>query len=73
MFVYDTSNEYRSNLTNGVSANFDAAWSPDGKQVAFVPTRDGGDDVWVVNADGSHLRRVTDDGGTKLMLAWAPG
>ena len=73
VFLYDTSDEHRSNLTTGMGANFDAAWSPDGKQLAFVSTRDGGDGIWVMNADGSHLQRITNDGAPKLMLSWAPG
>ena len=72
VFIYDPSSEHGTNVTNGMGANFDAAWSPDGRQMAFISMRAGGNDVWIMNADGSHLRRVTDDGGTKLMLAWAP-
>lgn len=45
----------------------DAAWdseprvSPDGSQVAFVSDRDGNEQVWVMNLDGSGLRKVTDE------------
>jgi WD40 repeat protein len=35
-------------------------WSPDGTQIAFASTRVGTWNVWVINADGSGLRRVTD-------------
>jgi TolB protein len=36
------------------------AWSPDGKQVAFVSDRDGGrEEIFVMNADGSGQRRLT--------------
>ena len=38
------------------------SWSPDGKRVAFVAWRDGGDQgqaVFVVNADGTDARRIT--------------
>jgi len=42
----------------------DPAWSPDGRQIAFTsnqtdPTRFF-PDVWVMNADGSNMRRLTD-------------
>jgi Tol biopolymer transport system component len=41
----------------GFSAN--PAWSPDGRKIAFMSNRDGTDDVFVVNADGSGLRNLT--------------
>ncbi len=34
------------------------AWSPDGAKIAFTATARG--DLWVMNADGSGLRRLTD-------------
>jgi sugar lactone lactonase YvrE len=34
-------------------------WSPDGTQIAFASTRVDTWNVWVINADGSGLRRVT--------------
>jgi Tol biopolymer transport system component len=35
-------------------------WSPDGTQIAFASTRVDTWNVWVINADGTSLRRVTD-------------
>jgi len=38
----------------------DPAWSPDGTRIAFVARRlCRGSSVWVVNVDGSRLRRIT--------------
>ncbi len=34
-------------------------WSPNGTQIAFVSDRAGPRNIWVMNADGSGLRRVT--------------
>jgi Tol biopolymer transport system component len=47
------------------------AWSPDGSQVAFGMYSDPGHEgIWVMNADGSSMRQLTDDGG--LSPAWSP-
>jgi Tol biopolymer transport system component len=35
------------------------AWSPDGATLVFSSTRTGGGDLYVMNADGSGLRRLT--------------
>jgi Tol biopolymer transport system component len=43
--------------SSGFGAN--PAWSPDGRKIAFMSNRDGNDDIFVVNADGSGLRNLT--------------
>jgi Tol biopolymer transport system component len=35
------------------------AWSPDGKRLAFASAGDGKSDIYIVNADGSQLTRIT--------------
>ena len=56
-------------LAGGVATRLtsDAAWeteprfSPDGRHLAFVSDRDGNEQIWVMAADGSDLRKVTDE------------
>jgi hypothetical protein len=48
------------------------AWSPDGSQIAFGSSRDGGWDIYVINADGSGLRRLTTHGARDDSPAWSP-
>ncbi|MEP6978218.1 MAG: hypothetical protein ABI948_09210 [Thermoleophilia bacterium] len=40
-------------------ANHTPAWSPDGSRVAFLSARSSGSDVYVIDADGTHERRLT--------------
>ncbi|MCP4507693.1 MAG: hypothetical protein GY826_15050, partial [Fuerstiella sp.] len=35
------------------------AVSPDGRQIAFVSTRTGNYDIFLMNIDGSHVRQIT--------------
>jgi TolB protein len=46
--------------------------SPDGKKVAFMSRREGQWDVYVVNADGSGLKRLTTDAANDGLPAWSP-
>lgn len=48
------------------------SWSPDGKQLVFTGYDGGITDLFVVNADGSGLRRLTNDKYADLQPAWGP-
>src|SRR5467141_901614 len=48
------------------------AWSPDGKQLVFTGYDGGISDLFVVNADGSNLHRVTNDKFADLEPSWSP-
>src|SRR3954468_16787250 len=37
-----------------------AAWSPDGRRVAFRVGPDGDSEIWVVDADGTGAHAITD-------------
>jgi len=53
-------------LTNGLPAA-SPTWSPDGRQIAFVSQLSSGSyDLYVVNADGSNLRNLTQNPGVSL-------
>jgi Tol biopolymer transport system component len=49
-------------LTDSLGASGDAAWSPDGKQIAFDADRGDPDHeqgIYVMNADGTNIHRIT--------------
>jgi Tol biopolymer transport system component len=54
---------------NGVTT---PSWSPDGKQLVFTGYDGGLSDLFVVNADGSNLHRVTNDKYADLEPSWSP-
>jgi TolB protein len=49
------------------------AWSPDGRMIAFTSEREDPDgDIWVMNADGSDPRRLTDNTFLDESPDWQP-
>jgi hypothetical protein len=61
-----------TDLTAGQGENFNPAWSPDGRELAFTSNRDGNDEIYVMNADGSNQRRITSDPATDAEPSWSP-
>src|SRR5262249_37830659 len=46
-------------LTFGSDEDDSPAWSPDGKKIAFVSIRAGVSQIFVMNADGTNVRQLT--------------
>jgi len=47
-------------------------WSPDGRQLVFTGFSNGFTDLYIVNRDGTGLRRLTDDKFADLHPSWSP-
>ncbi|HYU38275.1 MAG TPA: tetratricopeptide repeat protein, partial [Acidimicrobiia bacterium] len=48
------------------------AWSPDGTKIAFASDRDGDVEIYVMNADGTGLVRLTFNPGEDGEPSWSP-
>ena len=60
------------NPTKGVGTNYVPVFSPDGKQIAFMSARDGNPEIYVMNADGSNIRRLTNHPAGESSPTWSP-
>lgn len=60
-------------LTTSIAWEHQARFSPDGRQIAFVSDGGGGDNIWVMNTDGSGARAITTEPERLLNNpAWHP-
>jgi Tol biopolymer transport system component len=60
------------NLTNNPAVDEKPNWSPDGAEIAFTSTRDGNEEIYVMDADGSYPTRLTNNTISDSEPAWTP-
>jgi Tol biopolymer transport system component len=53
-------------------AGTEPAWSPDGKQLAFVRVAGGHAHLFVLNADGAEARQITEGASDDEAPSWSP-
>ena len=58
--------------SDSTTGQTDAVYSPDGDRIAYVSTRDNNAEIYVMNADGSDPRRLTDTPASEAAPAWTP-
>jgi hypothetical protein len=59
IFLINSRTNQRSQLTKFDDDSYDPAWRPGGNQFAFVSQEAGNDEIYVMERDGSGLRRLT--------------
>lgn len=86
IWLLDLASKALRNLTNNAAGDFRPSWSPDGQWLAFSSDRDSenprspkGDftirhstEIYVVKADGSQLRRITQNQQYGGSPTWSP-
>jgi Tol biopolymer transport system component/imidazolonepropionase-like amidohydrolase len=48
-------------LTSEIAWSFQPRYSPDGRRIAFITDRGGAENLWVMNADGSDAKAVSEE------------
>ncbi len=60
-------------IAEGLSYEQQPRWSPDGTRIAFVSDRGGGDNIWIMRADGSDRKQLTKEEFRLLnQPSWSP-
>ena len=72
IFYHDLSTGARRAFARYGGSNISPAVSPDGSKVAMILSKDGWTDLYVCNADGSDLRRLTKSPQDESSPCWSP-
>jgi Tol biopolymer transport system component len=73
IFVINVDGTGLTNLThNSTHQDWRPAWSPDGTRIPFQSNRDGNNEIYVMNADGSNPVRLTFDNHPDQEPDWSP-
>jgi TolB protein len=59
-------------LTNGRGSDENPAWSPSGRQILFSSNREGKSNLYIMNADGTGIERITPNDANYTSPAWSP-
>lgn len=60
-------------IASGLAWEVQPRFSPDGTRIAYTSDRGGGDNIWVMNVDGSDKRQVTNESFRLLnQPTWSP-
>ena len=60
-------------IAEGLPYETQPRFSPDGKRIAFTSDRGGGDNIWIMNRDGSDKRQFTNESFRLLnQPSWSP-
>jgi len=76
LFSIDANSGEANTLIEGPFDVKAANWSPDGKQIVYVRSREGDEghrtDIWMMDADGSKPRQLTHAHAQVLYPIWSP-
>lgn len=61
-------------ILRGMAFETQPVFSPDGSKIAFVSDRSGTENIWVANADGTGLKRLSNDSDVTIYASpvWSP-
>lgn len=84
VYVIDALGDYKMNISNHPAKDYQPVWSPGDAAsfpppvetqiptIAFVSDRDGNEEIYLINLDGSGLQRLTFDPARDCYPSWSP-
>jgi dipeptidyl aminopeptidase/acylaminoacyl peptidase len=72
IYLTDANFGLTANLTKNAYSNGEPSVSPDGTRIAFTSSRDHGNQIYVMNVDGSDVHMITSFEGGASGPRWSP-
>ncbi len=72
IWLMDADGKNERQFTSGEKGESSPAFSPDGKWIAFISSRDGDDNLYVISASGGEARRLTNISTGVSGPLWSP-
>ena len=73
IFLYDLNTKKKSRLTNNMAIDTSPSFSPDGKRIVFNLDRASSQQLYVMDADGSNVKRISfGSKGSYATPVWSP-
>lgn len=73
IFIMNMETGEKFQVTNSDTDDIYPTWSNDGTRLAFTSIRDGNLEIYIINADGTGLRRITNTPSRENAAKWLPG
>jgi Tol biopolymer transport system component len=70
VYALDSSGQIRR-MTNSPAADIQGVWDPSMRRIAFTSNRDGQNDIYIMNADGSNPVNLTNNPSDDQQPAWS--
>ncbi|MCK5803388.1 MAG: right-handed parallel beta-helix repeat-containing protein [Lentisphaeria bacterium] len=70
IFIWDSDRRGITQLTSGPGRDAEPAWATYGDSIAFASDRDGSWDIWVINGDGTNLRKWHTNAANERQPTW---
>ena len=72
IWLYDFVGRQAEKLTEKTGLQYDPAWSPDGRKLAYVSSESGTHDIYLLNMENRECIRLTNDSAYDLHPSWSP-